>query len=65
MASEASVIGGSIEDATGDAARPIYDFDLVERVAAFVKAVREVRDGGFAWVRDMLPTKELNSIFGD
>jgi 2-methylisocitrate lyase-like PEP mutase family enzyme len=33
--------GGSIEDATGDAARPIYDFGLaVERVHAAVEAVR-------------------------
>ena len=35
MAAEAGVVGGSIEDATGDDARPIYDFNLaVERVAA-------------------------------
>ena len=35
LAAEAGVVGGSIEDATGDAARPIYDFNLaVERVAA-------------------------------
>ncbi|HVQ62476.1 MAG TPA: isocitrate lyase/phosphoenolpyruvate mutase family protein [Burkholderiales bacterium] len=35
MAAEAGVVGGSIEDATGNEARPIYDFDLaVERVAA-------------------------------
>jgi 2-methylisocitrate lyase-like PEP mutase family enzyme len=35
MAAEAGVVGGSIEDATGDDAKPIYDFNLaVERVAA-------------------------------
>jgi 2-methylisocitrate lyase-like PEP mutase family enzyme len=34
-AAEAGVVGGSIEDASGDAAKPIYDFDLaVARVAA-------------------------------
>ena len=35
MAAEAGVVGGSIEDATGSDAKPIYDFNLaVERVAA-------------------------------
>jgi 2-methylisocitrate lyase-like PEP mutase family enzyme len=35
MAAEAGVVGGSIEDATGNDAKPIYDFGLaVERVAA-------------------------------
>ena len=35
LAAEAGVVGGSIEDATGNDAKPIYDFDLaVERVAA-------------------------------
>jgi 2-methylisocitrate lyase-like PEP mutase family enzyme len=37
----AGLVGGSIEDATGDAARPIYDFQhAVERVAAAVEAAR-------------------------
>ncbi|MHB8534140.1 MAG: isocitrate lyase/PEP mutase family protein [Sulfuricaulis sp.] len=41
LAAEAGVVGGSIEDATGDATRPIYDFDLaVERVAAAVRVAR-------------------------
>ncbi|MFM9886524.1 MAG: isocitrate lyase/phosphoenolpyruvate mutase family protein, partial [Burkholderiales bacterium] len=32
---DAGVVGGSIEDSTGNAAKPIYDFDFaVERVAA-------------------------------
>src|SRR4051794_8554452 len=35
LAAEAGLVGGSIEDATGDATRPIYDFNhAVERVAA-------------------------------
>jgi len=40
-ASEAGAVGGSIEDATGNASRPIYDFSLaVERVQAAVEAAR-------------------------
>ena len=35
LAAEEGLVGGSIEDATGDAAHPIYEFDhAVERVAA-------------------------------
>ena len=34
------LVGGSIEDASGDSAKPIYDFNLaVERIAAVVEAV--------------------------
>jgi 2-methylisocitrate lyase-like PEP mutase family enzyme len=41
LAAEAGVVGGSIEDATGDAGRPIYDFDLaVKRVEAAVAVAR-------------------------
>jgi len=41
LASEAGMVGGSIEDATGDPARPIYDFALaVERVQAAVEVAR-------------------------
>lgn len=41
LAAEAGVVGGSIEDATGDASRPIYDFALaVERVQAAVEVAR-------------------------
>ena len=37
----AGLVGGSIEDATGNPARPIYDFDhAVERVAAAAEAAR-------------------------
>src|SRR5206468_8849246 len=40
-AAEAGVVGGSIEDATGDRAHPIYDFSLaIERVHAAVEAAR-------------------------
>jgi 2-methylisocitrate lyase-like PEP mutase family enzyme len=43
-AAEAGLVGCSIEDATGDKARPIYDAGLaVERVAAAVEAARSLR----------------------
>ena len=43
LASQAGMVGGSIEDATGDPARPIYDFTLaVERVRAAVEVARAV-----------------------
>jgi 2-methylisocitrate lyase-like PEP mutase family enzyme len=41
LAAEAGISGGSIEDATGEAARPIYDFQhAVERVQAAVEVAR-------------------------
>lgn len=41
LAADAGLAGGSIEDATGDANDPIYDFELsIERVAAAVAAAR-------------------------
>lgn len=41
LAAEAGLVGGSIEDATGDEASPIYDFEhAVKRVAAAVAAAR-------------------------
>jgi 2-methylisocitrate lyase-like PEP mutase family enzyme len=41
LAAEAGLVGGSIEDATGDATKPLFDFDhAVERVAAAVAAAR-------------------------
>jgi 2-methylisocitrate lyase-like PEP mutase family enzyme len=41
LAAEAGLVGGSIEDATGDERRPIYDHGLaVERVRAAVEAAR-------------------------
>jgi 2-methylisocitrate lyase-like PEP mutase family enzyme len=43
LAADAGIVGGSIEDATGDPARPIYDFDLaVERVAAAARAAHSL-----------------------
>ncbi|HEX7052244.1 MAG TPA: isocitrate lyase/phosphoenolpyruvate mutase family protein [Longimicrobiales bacterium] len=39
----AGLVGGSIEDATGDPARPIYDFEhAIERVAAAAEAARRL-----------------------
>ncbi|MBX8575483.1 oxaloacetate decarboxylase [Pseudomonas cichorii] len=43
MAAATGIVGGSIEDASGDATRPIYDFELsVERVRAAVSAARSL-----------------------
>ena len=43
LAAQAGVVGGSIEDTTGDATKPIYDFALaVERVQAAVEAARSL-----------------------
>jgi 2-methylisocitrate lyase-like PEP mutase family enzyme len=43
MAAQVGLAGGSIEDATGDPARPLYERDqAVERVAAAVQAVRSL-----------------------
>jgi 2-methylisocitrate lyase-like PEP mutase family enzyme len=42
-AAAAGLVGGSVEDATGDSTRPIYDFGhAVERVAAAVEAARSL-----------------------
>ena len=41
LAAATGIVGGSVEDATGDEAHPIYDHGLaVERVAAAAEAVR-------------------------
>jgi 2-methylisocitrate lyase-like PEP mutase family enzyme len=41
LAAEAGLVGGSIEDATGDPEHPIYDFaHAVERIAAAVETAR-------------------------
>lgn len=59
LAAEAGVVGGSIEDATGDASRPIYDFGLaVERVHAAVEVARALP---FAFV---LTARAENLIHG-
>jgi 2-methylisocitrate lyase-like PEP mutase family enzyme len=43
LAAEAGVVGGSIEDATGDPQDPIYDFQLaVERVHAAIEVARSL-----------------------
>jgi 2-methylisocitrate lyase-like PEP mutase family enzyme len=43
LAADAGVVGGSIEDSTGDPARPIYDFDLaVKRVAAAARVAHSL-----------------------
>ena len=43
LAAQAGAIGGSIEDATGDPRKPIYDFTLaVERVQAAVAVARSL-----------------------
>lgn len=43
LAAEAGLVGGSIEDASGDPTKPIYDFShAVERVAAAVDAARSL-----------------------
>ena len=43
LAAEAGVVGGSIEDATGDPQNPIYDFHLaVERVHAALEVARSL-----------------------
>lgn len=43
LAAEAGIVGGSIEDATGDSDKPIYDFGLaVERVHAAVEVARSL-----------------------
>ncbi|MGH7359184.1 MAG: isocitrate lyase/PEP mutase family protein, partial [Candidatus Rokuibacteriota bacterium] len=43
LAAETGVVGGSIEDATGDPQNPIYDFELaVERVHAAIEVARSL-----------------------
>ena len=59
LAAEAGVVGGSIEDATGDASRPIYDFALaVERVHAAVETARTLP------FRFMLTARAENLLHG-
>lgn len=43
LAAAVGLVGGSIEDATGDRARPLFDFEAaVERVSAAVEAARSL-----------------------
>jgi 2-methylisocitrate lyase-like PEP mutase family enzyme len=44
LAAEAGLVGGSIEDASGDASKPIYEFNhAVERIAAAVTAAHALQ----------------------
>jgi 2-methylisocitrate lyase-like PEP mutase family enzyme len=59
LAAAAGVVGGSIEDATGEATTPIYDFTLaVERVQAAVETARALP------FRFMLTARAENMIHG-
>jgi 2-methylisocitrate lyase-like PEP mutase family enzyme len=59
LAAEAGVVGGSIEDATGDRGKPIYDFTLaVERVQAAVEVARALP------VRFVLTARAENFLHG-
>ena len=59
QAAAAGLVGGSIEDASGDARAPIYDFELaVERVAAAVVAARALP------FRFMLTARSENYLHG-
>src|SRR5436190_390093 len=47
LAAGVGLVGGSIEDATGDRAKPLYDFgQATERVAAAVQAARAFENAG-------------------
>lgn len=61
LAAEVGLVGGSIEDATGDPEAPIYEFDLaVERVRAAAEVSADLpilltaRAENFLWERDDL-----------
>ena len=59
-AAEAGLVGCTIEDATGNTARPLYDFDLaVERIAAGSAAARAL---GFPF---LLTARTHNLLFPD
>src|SRR5947208_2525954 len=59
LAAEAGAVGGSIEDATGDLRRPIYDFALaVERVHAAVEVARSLP------IPFMLTARAENFLYG-
>ena len=59
LAAEAGLVGGSIEDASGDPARPIYDpTHAAERVAAAVEAARALP------FRFMLAARAENFLHG-
>jgi 2-methylisocitrate lyase-like PEP mutase family enzyme len=60
LAAEAGLVGGSIEDATGDKDKPLYDIShAVERIAAAAQAARSV---GFPF---MLTARSENFLRGN
>jgi 2-methylisocitrate lyase-like PEP mutase family enzyme len=60
LAAEAGLVGGSIEDATGDKDKPLYDIGhAVERIAAAAQAARSV---GFPF---MLTARSENFLRGN
>jgi 2-methylisocitrate lyase-like PEP mutase family enzyme len=60
LAAEAGLVGCTIEDATGDDDKPLYDFDLaVERIAAAAEASRAL---GFGFV---LTARAHNLMFAN
>jgi len=60
LAAEAGAVGGSIEDYTGDAARPFYTLERsVERIAAAAEAARRLPFAGF-----MLTARSENFLRG-
>jgi 2-methylisocitrate lyase-like PEP mutase family enzyme len=73
LAADIGLVGGSIEDATGDPDAPIFDFDrAVERIAAAAQAARDLpfmltaRAENFLWGRpDLDETVARLSAFAD
>ena len=73
LAAESGLVGGSIEDATGDPDAPIYEFGLsVERVAAAAEQARRsnvvltARSENFLWGRaDLADTTKRLQAFAD
>jgi len=73
LAAESGLVGGSIEDATGDPDAPIYEFGLsVERVAAAAEQARRsnvvltARSENFLWGRaDLADTIKRLQAFAD
>lgn len=60
LAAQAGLVGCSIEDSTGDQAKPLYDFDLaLDRIRAAVQAARTV---GFPF---MLTARSENFLRGN
>ncbi len=60
LAAEVGLVGGSIEDFTGDPARPLYDLShAVERIAAAAEAARSV---GFPFVLTARTENLVNDV---